>query len=764
MADKSVHIKTKGAWVKVSPAPGGSFIGLTDVPAAYTGAGYKLVRVNTGETALEFATLQGTSNQVTVTPGAGVATLSLPQDIHTAGSPTFATVKLSGLTDGYVPYHVADATGLADSVIQATATTTGFGVAPTASIVATFKAAAASEATLGATMLTNGDFATNDLTGWTAAAGWSAATGKAVHTGGIADTTPLTQSVNLTNGKVYEVVVVTSGGTTSGLTLTFGSLEGSYDVGAAGTVKKTFKATSTAAFALTFTPTAAFDRAVDDITVKLITVNATPAVQIFDSAGSSFGAIRGSYVLGNLGMGYNILRYNTTGLYNSAFGHSALGNNTTGSYNVAGGASALYANTTGSNNAAFGYAALNANTTGSNNAAFGYAALYANTTGSYNNAFGYAALNANTTGYDNCAWGYLALYANTTGYGNSGAGSEALRANTTGYGNTAKGANALRFNTTGSKNSALGGQALYDLDITANDGTGANTAVGYNTGRGIVTGVNNTILGANVTGLAAALSSNIILANGAGTIKAQHDGTNWTLTGNVGMGGATIGSLAGILIGTAGVVSAITNSSANWNTAYGWGDHSIAGYALTTRKLDDFGAPDNNTDLDATTSAHGLLPKLGGGTTNFLRADGTYAAPPGGSGTGLALTVGGGLIPTPSDGSTYYFGGPYVASVGSTADIRRMYCPMAGTIKVAYIFWYADFAGSGENVSMYIRLNNTSDTLIATIGNTDDKKVFSKTDLSIAVVQGDYIEIKMVSPTWATNPLNVYLSGVVYIE
>jgi hypothetical protein len=46
-------------------------------------------------------------------------------------------------------------------------------------------------------------------------------------------------------------------------------------------------------------------------------------------------------------------------------------------------------------------------------------------------------------------------------------------------------------------------------------------------------------------------------------------------------------------------------------------------------KLDDFASPDDNTDLNATTSAHGLCPKLGGGSTNFLRADGTWSAPPG---------------------------------------------------------------------------------------------------------------------------------------
>ena len=46
-------------------------------------------------------------------------------------------------------------------------------------------------------------------------------------------------------------------------------------------------------------------------------------------------------------------------------------------------------------------------------------------------------------------------------------------------------------------------------------------------------------------------------------------------------------------------------------------------------KLDDFAAPDDNTDLNASTDKHGLLPKLGGGTTNYLRADGTWAAPAG---------------------------------------------------------------------------------------------------------------------------------------
>jgi len=46
-----------------------------------------------------------------------------------------------------------------------------------------------------------------------------------------------------------------------------------------------------------------------------------------------------------------------------------------------------------------------------------------------------------------------------------------------------------------------------------------------------------------------------------------------------------------------------------------------------TIKLDDLAAPDDNTDLNASASAHGLMQKYPGGTSTFLRADGAFAAP-----------------------------------------------------------------------------------------------------------------------------------------
>jgi hypothetical protein len=80
-------------------------------------------------------------------------------------------------------------------------------------------------------------------------------------------------------------------------------------------------------------------------------------------------------------------------------------------------------------------------------------------------------------------------------------------------------------------------------------------------------------------------------------------------------------------------------------------DHQSGG--SDSIKLDDLAATDDNTDLDTSTTKHGLCPKLGGGTTNFLRADGAWAAPGGGPG-GLSMTeVEKDLGPTPKFSGTF---------------------------------------------------------------------------------------------------------------
>jgi hypothetical protein len=254
-----------------------------------------------------------------------------------------------------------------------------------------FTASAPSEATLGDNLVTNGDFATNDLTGWTAAAGWSAATGKAVHTAGIGDTTPLVQTISLTNDLMYMVEVTVSGRTAGSVVISFGSLQGNLEVFVDSVRKVSFTATSTASFNLTLTPTTDFDGAVDDILVREITANTTPIIDINDSTPTSVMPFRANASNYNIGIGYQALAYNVAGNNNTAFGYQALATAPVAKFCTAFGFKALYLNTTGYYNVALGSQSLGKNTIGINNMAIGHAALYENVVGSLNIGIGASA-------------------------------------------------------------------------------------------------------------------------------------------------------------------------------------------------------------------------------------------------------------------------------------------------------------------------------------------------------------------------------------
>jgi len=132
--------------------------------------------------------------------------------------------------------------------------------------------------------------------------------------------------------------------------------------------------------------------------------------------------------------------------------------------------------------------------------------------------------------------------------------------------------------------------------------------------------------------------------------------------------------------------------------------------------------------------------------------------------TSYALQVCCALEPTPADSQTWYWGGSPPATPGG-AGTQRVYIPYAGTIKTARIYSYAGgTAGSNENWSMYVRLNNTTDTLIQTLASSSANRIWANDSLAIAVVAGDYIEIKEITPAWATNPTNISHMGVLFIQ
>ncbi len=194
------------------------------------------------------------------------------------------------------------------------------------------------------------------------------------------------------------------------------------------------------------------------------------------------------------------------------------------------------------NNAFVGVNAGNFSMTGVGNCAVGYVALSAVTTGSYNMAFGQAALGSLTTGAGNVAIGNSSLGQQAAGSGNVGVGSGTLAFNTGGSGNVAIGDSAAGTAGAATGLIAIGQQAgnaatapaysiligrLAGYQITTG---GGNVCIGHQTGAGLTTGANNTIVGSMVTGLPAAMSNNVVIADGNGNRRFNADAA-----GNIGL-------------------------------------------------------------------------------------------------------------------------------------------------------------------------------------------------------------------------------------
>lgn len=129
---------------------------------------------------------------------------------------------------------------------------------------------------------------------------------------------------------------------------------------------------------------------------------------------------------------------------------------------------------------------------------------------------------------------------------------------------------------------------------------------------------------------------------------------------------------------------------------------------------------------------------------------------------GYALNIGGTLANL-SANLTYYFGAA-TQSITTTAAIRRLYIPYAGTIKGGTIYARTTTATSSENWTISIRLNNSSNTTFATLGNTSIDKIFTASGLNISVAAGDYIEITTTTPAWVTAPSNTWFYGSIFIQ
>jgi len=220
----------------------------------------------------------------------------------------------------------------------------------------------------------------------------------------------------------------------------------------------------------------------------LNTADATQKDIIFQQGGVTTGSLLVDG-LGNMALGLDSLKINTTGFRNNAIGLNSLGANKTGYYNNAIGYKSLAANDKGYYNNAIGSNSLAVNFDGNYNNAIGNNALSLNLSGEYNNAVGNDSLKNNTASNNN-AFGNSALKNNTIGEHNTAFGDTALWFNSTGDANTAVGYATVPSNTTGTMNTAIGAYALNNTNTGSN-----NTAVGALNLQGNKTGSFNTSIG-----------------------------------------------------------------------------------------------------------------------------------------------------------------------------------------------------------------------------------------------------------------------------
>ncbi len=115
-----------------------------------------------------------------------------------------------------------------------------------------------------------------------------------------------------------------------------------------------------------------------------------------------------------------------------------------------------------------------------------------------------------------------------------------------------------------------------------------------------------------------------------------------------------------------------------------------------------------------------------------------------------------------NDSTTYYVGTG--TNVETSPALSVVHFPKPGIITAAQLHIYFGSAGSGENVTILIRKNNTTDYAFTT-GTFNTNMVFLYNyALNIPMTTSDYVEFKIQTPAWATNPANGYVGTCFMIE
>lgn len=118
----------------------------------------------------------------------------------------------------------------------------------------------------------------------------------------------------------------------------------------------------------------------------------------------------------------------------------------------------------------------------------------------------------------------------------------------------------------------------------------------------------------------------------------------------------------------------------------------------------------------------------------------------------------------PSSSTTYYVINQVAPQTTHAIASTRYYFVNTGTVRAAYgLTRVSGTLGSAQNVTIYLRLNNTTNTNITTTSQwTAVTNTFNNTNLGISVVAGDYVELAFNTPSWSTSPTSVFVLCTIF--
>jgi hypothetical protein len=128
-----------------------------------------------------------------------------------------------------------------------------------------------------------------------------------------------------------------------------------------------------------------------------------------------------------------------------------------------------------------------------------------------------------------------------------------------------------------------------------------------------------------------------------------------------------------------------------------------------------------------------------------------------------ALPLQGGFAAfNPADATTYYWG-PFGHLVPASSSASYIWNIHRAGIITAFSMRLICTPGTAETSTLYIRKNAATDSTITSTFAVSST-IFVYSGLSIAVALNDFIEVKWVAPTWATNPTALVGACQVFLE